>query len=96
MLALLHEQPASGAETQTLRLEYRREVFHAAAMRIRDEFKPDTWQAFWRTAVQQHSVETVAEAMGRSRGSVYTARSRVMKRLKQQVEELDLNVEQPE
>ena len=96
MLSLLHQQPSSNAATQTLLLEYRREVFQQAALQIREEFQADTWDAFWQTAVLQQSVDDVAKRFNRSRGSIYTARSRVLKRLKQQVDELDLCQEHPE
>ena len=36
-------------------------------------------------------VEVAAVQLGRTRGSVYASRSRVMKRLKQKVEELDID-----
>jgi RNA polymerase sigma-70 factor (ECF subfamily) len=85
----LHQQPAAGEETQTLSMQYRREIFLVAAAQIRGEFQAETWEAFWRSVVLDQSVQQVADAMNRSRGSVYTARSRVMKRLKETVQELD-------
>ena len=89
MLMLLHEQPLQDDVTETLSLEYRREIFVVAASQIRDAFQPDTWRAFWDTVVLGKSVQEVAKSMDRSSGSVYTARSRVMSRLKQKVLELD-------
>ncbi len=91
MLELLNAQPASGQATESLSLDYRREIFSVAAEQIRGEFGADTWRAFWRSVVDGEPVDQVAEEMGRSRGSIYTARSRVMYRLKQKVQELDLN-----
>ena len=90
MISILHEQPAAGSETNAISLDYRREIFSVAASQIRDEFNDDTWNAFWKSVVDGESVDTVAAEMGRSRGSVYTARSRVMSRLKKKVQELDL------
>ena len=63
----------------------RSEIFRWAARRIRGEFTDSSWLAFWRTAVEQQSVETVAEQLGRSTGSVYTSRSRIMRRLREEV-----------
>ena len=90
---LLHQQPAASQETQSLMLQYRREIFQVAASQIRDEFQPDTWQAFWNSVVLGQDVDQVAESLNRSRGCVYTSRSRVMKRLKEKVQELDLDQE---
>ena len=70
-----------------LQIEYRREIFQQAASQIRTEFTDDTWNSFWLTAVEGLDVEQAASRLGRSRGSVYASRSRVMKRLKQKVEE---------
>lgn len=93
VMNLLHQQPAAGQETQTLMIQYRREIFQVAAAQIQDEFQPETWQAFWKSVVLGHNVDQVAESMNRSRGSIYTSRSRVMKRLKEKVQELDLDQE---
>lgn len=79
----------SGPDSDLLRTELRREVFIRAARQIRNEFSEQTWQSFWLTAVEGIDVETVAADLGRTRGSVYASRSRVMKRLKQKVEEFD-------
>lgn len=89
MLDILHQQPVNDRQTETIDLNYRREIFAVAAESIRSEFNESTWQAFWRSVVDDQSIDEVADAMGRSRGSVYTARSRVMARLKQKVSELD-------
>jgi RNA polymerase sigma-70 factor (ECF subfamily) len=69
--------------------EYRKRLFAWGCEAIRDEFRPTTWQAFWRTAVAEERVEQVAEELGMSAGAVYVARSRVLTRLKEKVEEID-------
>ncbi len=63
-------------------MEQRRHLFRFAAQRCQSDFSVTTWQAFWRTAVQQEPVAEVAAALGLSPGAVYIARSRVMARLK--------------
>lgn len=88
--AALLGQLAIDDQTQSLSLEYRREIFRVAADQVRDEFHPDTWTAFWETVVADRSVDEVAAQMGKTRGSIYTARSRVMTRLKAAVEKLDV------
>lgn len=88
---LLHQRPDSGGpDSALLKTEYRREVFAWAARQIRNEFSDETWMSFWLTSVDGLDVKSAGKQLGRSRGSVYASRSRVMKRLKQQVEEFCL------
>lgn len=89
MRQFLEQRPAdSGPDSDLLQIEYRREVFSKAAEQIRSEFTDDTWLSFWLTAVDSRDVDDVAAELGRTRGSVYASRSRVMKRLRQAVEEM--------
>jgi RNA polymerase sigma factor (sigma-70 family) len=76
-----------GEETLELRREYRREVFQWAARAVQPEFHADTWEAFWLTAVQGVTMEDAAAQLGKGVGSIYAARSRVMKRLREKVAE---------
>lgn len=69
-----------------------RQAFRWSAARIRGEFSDDTWKAFWETMVVGRSCDEVASAFGKSVGSIYTARSRVMQRLKTEVKTFDWNV----
>jgi RNA polymerase sigma-70 factor (ECF subfamily) len=55
---------------------------------IQAEFEPGTWQAFWRTAVEGQSPALVAEDLQMSAAAVYTAKSRVLRRLRQRLGEL--------
>ena len=68
-------------------IEYRREVFRWASDRVRELVSESSWQAFWLTAVEQKEVDEVARILGRNRGAIYAARSRVMRRLREKVEE---------
>jgi len=91
----LHEfldaRPAAddGPASELVRVEHRREVFRWAARQIRPEFHPVTWDAFWLTAVEGCDVDEAARRLNRSCGSVYAARSRVMRRLKEKVQECE-------
>lgn len=85
----LTDQPADGPDSEVLRTEYRREVFVQVAQQIRSEFTEATWQSFWLTTVDGMDIDDVAKELARTRGSVYASRSRVMKRLRQKVEEFD-------
>jgi RNA polymerase sigma-70 factor (ECF subfamily) len=50
--------------------------------RIRSEFEPKTWQAFWQTAVEGRSATDVAADLGMTGGAVRVAKSRVLHRLR--------------
>lgn len=69
--------------------EYRRQLFVWAAGEVRNEFAASTWQAFWQTAVEGRETKAVAAELGISAGAVYIARSRVIARLRQRIEEFE-------
>lgn len=75
--------------SDTFTAEYRREVFHWAAEQVQQLVANSTWEAFWRTAVLDEPIESVAEELRLSVGAVYIARSRVMKRLQQLVRQFE-------
>jgi RNA polymerase sigma factor (sigma-70 family) len=88
--ALLQQQPATQQEDSELfDLEYQRQVFRWAAQRIRPQFRPTTWQAFWLTAVEEQDPQAVAHQLDLTVGAVYKSRSRVMRRLKQEVQKFE-------
>lgn len=78
-------------------LEQQRELFGWAARKAREQFVPSTWQAFWLTAVEHRSPSEVAQQLGLSTGAVYVARSRVMARLRELIEqtEFESQVQEP-
>lgn len=89
IMELLHAQADRTSSTaQQLETEYQRETFQWAARNVSTEFSDESWQAFWLTAVEGKSADEVAKALGKNRGSIYTARSRVMKRLIEKVNEI--------
>jgi RNA polymerase sigma-70 factor (ECF subfamily) len=88
--SLLQQQPDHReADSQLLCTEYRRGVLQWAARQIRPEFSDTTWQAFWLTAIENRAAAEVGTLLGRNRGSIYAARSRVMRRLIEKVREFD-------
>ena len=76
-------------DTELFSEEYRRQLFRHAAEQIRSEFTDRTWRAFWWTSVDGRAVPGVAAELAMSVGAVYTARSRVLARLKSVVVHLD-------
>jgi RNA polymerase sigma-70 factor (ECF subfamily) len=57
---------------------------------IRPDFKPCTWDAFWETAAKGRPAKDVAKDLGMRVGAVHTAKSRVLKRLREEAETLEL------
>lgn len=55
---------------------------------VRAEFEPTTWQAFWMTTIDGLKASLVADRLGISLASVYQARSRVLRKLRQRLSEL--------
>lgn len=55
---------------------------------IRGEFEDHTWEAFWMTVVDDRSPVDVAQKLGVSIWVVYQAKSRVLRRLRKELEGL--------
>ncbi len=54
---------------------------------IRDEFEDRTWKAFWGTTVEGRDTKEVALELGMSPGAVRVAKSRVLRRLREELGE---------
>jgi RNA polymerase sigma factor (sigma-70 family) len=92
--SLLETQPSPSTEDSELfELEYKRQVFRWAAEKVRGEFREPTWAAFWQTAVEGKKAQEVGHALGMSVGAVYMARSRVVARLREVVEQVEVESE---
>lgn len=57
---------------------------------VRGEFEPRTWEAFWRVTVEGDSVTDVAAELGVTAGAVRMAKSRVLRRLREAMQGLNL------
>jgi RNA polymerase sigma-70 factor (ECF subfamily) len=68
--------------------EYRQYVIQRALQLIRVEFQPTTWQAFWACVVAGRSAEEAAAEFEMSLGAVYAAKSRVLRRLREDLDGL--------
>jgi len=87
---LKHEHNATPAADESVwEADYYRGIFNWAAKRIRNEFQESTWQAFWRTTIDERDGKEVAESLGMSVGAVYVAKSRVIARLKEEIQSVD-------
>jgi RNA polymerase sigma-70 factor (ECF subfamily) len=90
--ALMEEQPAPEDDgTRRWDQEYEQRLFDWAAAQVRRGFEDKTWQAFWQTAVEGKHPKQVAEALAISVGAVYIAKSRVLARLRDQVQQLQVD-----
>jgi RNA polymerase sigma-70 factor (ECF subfamily) len=84
----LEEHPGREAEADDWDREYERRAFAWASDRVRPEFQPNTWQAFWLTAVEGENAKDAGRRLGLSPGAVYVAKSRVLARLKEEISQL--------
>ena len=68
--------------------EYRQNLVRRALQIMRADFQPTTWKACWEYVVRDRPAAEVAEKLGISVGNVYVAKSRVLSRLRQELEGL--------
>ncbi|MFQ5592214.1 MAG: RNA polymerase sigma factor [Phycisphaerae bacterium] len=73
--------------------EWRLHRLRWALRSVAGEFEEKTLQAFQAHALGGMSVEETAEKLGLSKASVYQAKSRVIKRLKEKLEAIELDEE---
>jgi len=60
-------------------------LFQRALELVRGEFETNTWTAFWRSAVEGQSPEVIAADLGVTPAAIRKAKSRVLRRLKEEV-----------
>jgi len=90
----MRESPAPTSDvTIDFEWEEKQQIFRIAAERIRSEFQASTWLAFWKTTVDECPIPSVASELNVSPGMVYVSRSRVMKRLREKVREIQVSYE---
>ena len=63
-------------------------LYQRALGLIQKEFQERTWKAFWRVAIDRCSPADVAAELGLSANAVYLAKSRVLRRLREELGEL--------
>ena len=64
------------------------QVIQRALVQVRSEFEPRSWQAFYRSAVDGIATAVVAEELGVTAAAVRQSRSRILRRLRQQLGDL--------
>ena len=75
---------------------FSRHLFEVACVRIQPQFEPQTWECFRLTWMTALAAKVVAEQMGISVHSVYVNKSRVLQRLRQEIELLAEDCALPE
>lgn len=83
---MLNSQPDDNDGADVWEVEYQRRLAAIAMERVKSEFQENTWTAFWLTAVEGIAAADVAKQVGMSPGAIYVAKSRVLARLKEEVE----------
>ncbi len=61
------------------------ELAQRAIRLMQQDFEKSTWQAFWRTAIEKQPVIEVASELRLSPAAVYQAKSRVLRRLREEL-----------
>ncbi len=77
--------PTAG-ESAEFRLQFEKQIFWVVAQNVRSQVETKTWQAFWETEIERRPVADLAQELKLSVGAVYIARSRVLAKLKKQVQ----------
>jgi RNA polymerase sigma-70 factor (ECF subfamily) len=77
------EDPASGL-TRLWEQEHDRHVAATLLERVRGEFTPKTWEAFCGVALEGRRAAAVAAALGLTANAVLIAKSRVLRRLREE------------
>jgi DNA-directed RNA polymerase specialized sigma24 family protein len=65
------------------------EIVAGASARAQARVEPQTWEAFRLTAYERLSGDIVAARLGMSRATVFTAKSRVLEFLREEINRLD-------
>jgi RNA polymerase sigma-70 factor (ECF subfamily) len=68
--------------------EYHQRLARLALEIMRDEFEPNTWKACWEHVVSGRPAAEIAADLGMTPGAVYVAKSRVLRRLREELEGL--------
>ncbi len=68
--------------------QFHQHILNVALARIQGRFKEDTWTAFERVWLKDEPVTDVASSMNRPLEFVYVSKSRVLKRLRLEIEQL--------
>lgn len=83
------ENKTDGGLDSQLEREYRRQLFRKAAELVRSRAEHVTWQAFAITMIDGLSISDAAAQLDRSEAVIYAARSRIIRRLRDAVKQME-------
>ncbi len=83
--AIVDHKPAERFALQ-FQQEFQKQIFWIVAQQVKGQVQPATWTAFWESEIQRKSIDEVAELTGMTAGAIYVARSRVIARMRQEVQ----------
>jgi RNA polymerase sigma-70 factor (ECF subfamily) len=83
---LLEQSPAPDGLEAQWQAEWEQRQVAWACEQVRKGVSANTWQAFWRTAIERQPGKRVAAELGLTIAAVYHARSRVLARLRELVQ----------
>jgi RNA polymerase sigma-70 factor (ECF subfamily) len=84
----LRRLPDEAALESFWEVEYRQHLVRKALEVMRAEFESKTWQACWEHVVSEKTAAEVGRELGMSEAAVYVAKSRVLRRLRQELDGL--------
>ena len=83
----IHQLPDLSSESSTEggRFDSDSNLMQRAIRLLQNDFAERTWQAFWMTTIEDREPADVAEELGMSLSSVYQAKSRVLRRIREEL-----------
>lgn len=91
---LLESHPdRSGLMEEEWEREFQRQLTSRAMQLIEQDFEPRIWKAFWLCAVDGLPTAEVSAMLQMSAGAIYVAKSRVLARLKTEIQRLQAEQE---
>jgi RNA polymerase sigma-70 factor (ECF subfamily) len=85
---LLQQVADQPTETDANEATQMGQLYRRALDQVHCEFEERTWQAFWLTVIEGRTPATLTDELGMSAPSIRQAKSRVLRRLKQELGEL--------
>ncbi len=79
------DESTGDGKSNSSELDY---LFSAALNLIKTDFLPQTWQAFWRAAIDDEPVQQIAQDLDMSTKAIRQAKYRVLKRLRDEFGDL--------
>ena len=73
-------------ESDAFHMEYRKQMFSVVAKSVQSQVAPKTWAVFWKTEIERTDVDATAKELDMTRGAIYVARSRVIAKLRSEVQ----------